>query len=207
MKVLPTADDFTNCALWAYSKAIGKIPLAGSAQDLAEDYRKPGKSTHSCVDSLIRWQCTKAAHNGFWLGLPGGPFAPVAIPADIAQSLYVQLRMVAAIAHLYEHNVHADHVRTCALVCLCGSRATDVLASVGIKVGQKLAYNAIKALPGKVLIEINKKVGMRLFTKFGEKGIINLGKFVPLFGGLFGATINGFGTHAVGKAAKMMLRN
>lgn len=205
MKILPTAEDFTNGALWAYSKAISKIPLVGSAKELAEDYQKAGRSVHSCVDRLIRWQCAKTAHNGFWLGLPGSILAGVTIPGDIVQSMYVQLRMVAAIAHLYGHDMHSDQVRTCALVCLCGSKATDVLAATGIKVGQKLALNAIKAVPGKVLIEINKKVGMRLFTKFGEKGIINLGKFIPIAGGVFSAAANGFGTIAVGKAAKMML--
>lgn len=206
MKAFPTAEDFTNGALWAYEKAIGKIPFVGSAQEMAEDYRKPGKSLHYCVDSLIRWQCAKAAHNGFWLGLPGPLLAPLAIPGDIAQSMYIQLRMVAAIAHLYGHDVQSDQVRTCALCCLCGSKATDVLAAAGIKIGQKIAFNAIKAVPGKVLIEINKKVGMRLFTKFGEKGIVNFGKFIPLFGGLCSATANGFGTHAVGKVAKILLQ-
>lgn len=206
MKALPTADEFTNGALWAYSKAIGKIPFVGSAKDLAEDYMKQGKSIDSCVDSLIRWQCTKAAHNGFWLGLPGPILATLTIPGDIMQSMYIQLRMVAAIAHLYGHDIHLDQVRTCALVCLCGSKATDVLAAAGIKIGQKLASNAIKAVPGKVLIEINKKVGMRLLTKFGEKGVINLGKFIPIFGGVFSGAANGFGTHAVGKAAKILLK-
>lgn len=204
--MLPTAEDFTNGALWAYSKAIGNIPLLSSAQEMAEDYRKPGKPIHECINSLIRWQTTKAAHNGFWLGLPGATLAPGTIPLDIAQSMYVQLRMVAAIAHLYGHDVKADQVRTCALICLCGSKATDVLASAGIKFGQKFAFNIIKAIPGKVLIEINKKVGMRLFTKFGEKGIINLGKTVPLVGGLFGAACNGFGTRAVGATAKAILK-
>lgn len=207
MKKSLTPEGLTNAASWAYSKAISKIPMLGSAEDLAEDYRKLGKPVHACVDSLIRWQCTKAAHNGFWLGLPGAAGAPLAIPADITQSMYIQLRMVAAIAHLYGHNVHSDHVRTCALVCLCGSKATDILASAGIKFGQRLAINAIKAVQGKVLIEINKKVGMRLFTKFGEKGIINLGKFVPLVGGVFSAGANGFGTHMVGKTAKLLLGN
>lgn len=205
MKALPSAEDFTELALWAYSKAIGKMPFVGSATDLADDYRISGKSVHLCVDNLIRWQCAKASHNGFWLGLPGSVSAPFTIPADIAQSMYIQLRMVAAIAHLYGHDIQSDQVRTCALICLCGSKATDVLAAAGIKIGQKVAINAIKKVPGKVLIEINKRVGMRLLTKFGEKGIINLGKLVPVIGGVFSATANGFGTHAVGKAAKKML--
>lgn len=206
MKALPTAEDFTNAALWAYSTAVDNIPILGSAKELAESYRKPGRSKDACVDNLIRWQSVKSAHNGFWLGIPGGFLAPATIPADITQSLYVQLRMVAAIAHLYGHDIKSDSVRTCALVCLCGSKATDVLASAGIKFGQKIAINAIKAIPGKLIAQINKMVGMRLLTKFGEKGIINLGKLVPFAGGVFSAAANGVGTHAVGATAKMLLR-
>lgn len=43
---------------------------------------------------------------------------------------------------------------------------------------------------------------MRLITKFGEKGIINLGKVVPVVGGIIGGGVNGFGTYAIGKTAK-----
>jgi len=36
-------------------------------------------------------------------------------------------------------------------------------------------------------VKINQKVGFRFLTKFGEKGLINLGKMVPVVG----AAING----------------
>jgi hypothetical protein len=35
-----------------------------------------------------------------------------------------------------------------------------------------------------ILKKINQKVGFRLVTKFGEKGIINLSKLIPVVGGL-----------------------
>jgi hypothetical protein len=40
------------------------------------------------------------------------------------------------------------------------------------------------------LIEINKKVGYRLLTKFGTKGSINLVSGIPLVGGGVGAGVN-----------------
>jgi hypothetical protein len=39
-----------------------------------------------------------------------------------------------------------------------------------------------------VITKINQKVGFRLLTKFGSKGVINLGKMVPLTGGIIGGT-------------------
>lgn len=56
-------------------------------------------------------------------------------------------------------------------------------------------------ISGKALIEINKKVGFKLLTKFGEKGIINLGKMLPLVGGLIGGTFESLATHSVGRIA------
>ncbi len=60
----------------------------------------------------------------------------------------------------------------------------------------------LRKLPGRVLIEINKKVGFRLITKFGERGVINLGKLVPLVGGPVGAAVNVATMRTVGTYAK-----
>ncbi|HEA1012053.1 TPA: EcsC family protein, partial [Escherichia coli] len=49
---------------------------------------------------------------------------------------------------------------------------------------------------------INKRVGFRLLTKFGEKGAINLGKMIPLVGGVIGGTFDGVSTNLVGNIAR-----
>ena len=53
-----------------------------------------------------------------------------------------------------------------------------------------MATSAIKKIPGKTLTKINQKVGFRFITKFGEKGIINLGKLVPGVGALIGGSMD-----------------
>ena len=40
----------------------------------------------------------------------------------------------------------------------------------------------VKKIPGKTITAINQKVGFRFVTKFGETGIVNLGKVVPVLG-------------------------
>lgn len=42
----------------------------------------------------------------------------------------------------------------------------------------------VKKIPGKTLTKINQKVGFRFLTKFGEKGLINIGKMIPVVGAL-----------------------
>lgn len=183
-------EQLTEFLINTYEKVTGPLPVVGSAMDLAESYRKPDKDVHSCVDSLIKWQCSKTATSGFISGLGGFLTLPVAIPADLAQSLYIQLRMVAAIGHLYDYDVHSDKVRTLCFASLCGGSAAEILSNAGIKIGQKIAHNLIKSISRETIIVINKKVGFRLLTKFGTTGVVNLGKCIPFFGGGVGAIMN-----------------
>jgi hypothetical protein len=71
-----------------------------------------------------------------------------------------------------------------------------------VEVGAKAALAGLRKLPGRVLIEINKKVGFRLLTKFGAKGSINLVKGVPLVGGGVGAGVNIVAINSIAKYSK-----
>ncbi|NCG69745.1 EcsC family protein, partial [Vibrio parahaemolyticus] len=73
---------------------------------------------------------------------------------------------------------------------------------IGIVVGRKLTENAIKSISGKTITKINQAVGFRLLTKFGEKGAINLGKAIPLVGGIVGATFDSVTTNTIGNMAR-----
>lgn len=187
---------------WAYEKSVNGVVGLDSAFELAESYMKGNDPRINQVNSLIRFQNTKAATSGFLSGLGGLITLPVALPANITSVLYVQIRMIAAIAHMGGHNIKDDRVKTLVYSCLVANSAKDVAKSVGITVGGKLATNAIKAIPGKTLIEINKRVGFRLLTKFGEKGVINLGKAIPLLGGLIGGSFDAYATNKVGNVAR-----
>ena len=45
---------------------------------------------------------------------------------------------------------------------------------------------------------VNSKVGFRFVTKFGEKGVVNLGKVVPVLGGVIGGTLDVASTKIIG---------
>ena len=73
------------------------------------------------------------------------------------------------------YDINSDQVQTLVYACLAGISIDQVLKQVGIQIGNKVAINMVKKIPGEVLIKINQRVGFRLFTKFGTKGLINLG--------------------------------
>ncbi|MUJ26364.1 EcsC family protein [Aliivibrio fischeri] len=187
---------------WSYDKAINGSVGLDSSIGLADSYKKSNNSLYEQVNSLIRWQNTKSATSGFVTGLGGIITLPVAIPTNIASVLFVQIRMIAAIAHMAGYDARDDQVKTMVYACLTGNAAKEILKEVGIELGSKLAVNAIKGISGKTLTAINQKVGFRLVTKFGEKGVINLGKAVPLLGGIIGGTFDSYTTNTVGNVAR-----
>jgi hypothetical protein len=187
---------------WSYEKAVGGLPGFDSAQELAESYLKKNQNPDDAINSLIRWQNAKAATSGFITGLGGAIVLPVSLPANITSVLYVQIRTIAAVAHIKGYDLNSDQVKTLVYSCLLGSAAFDTLKDVGIKVGTKLSEQAIKNMSRKIIIDINQKVGFRLVTKFGEKGVINLGKAIPILGGFIGGTFDAFTTHSIGKISK-----
>lgn len=186
---------------YAYDKAINGVPGLGTAYELAQEYMNNEEDVISNANSLIRWQIAKTSTSGFITGLGGLILMPIAIPANITSVLYVQIKMIAAIAHMGGHDIKCDKVKTFVYMCLAGNASIEILKGVGINLGQKLAINMIKKLSNDVIKEINNKVGIRLLTKFGEKGVINLGKVIPVIGGVIGGTIDGVSTNTIGDIA------
>jgi len=187
---------------WSYDIAVNGVSGLDSASEMAEDYMKNDDSSIVQANSLIRWQNTKAGTSGFLTGLGGIITMPIAIPANISSVMYVQIRMIASIAHMGGHDLNDDRVKSLVYACLTGNAAKEILKDIGIVVGTKITTSAIKSISGKTIVKINQKVGFRLLTKFGEKGAINLGKALPLVGGIIGATFDSVATNTIGNIAR-----
>ena len=127
---------------------------------------------------------------------------PVTLPVNLTSVLFIQIRMIAAIAYLGGYDLKDDRVKTLCFACLCGNGAREFLRNVGIEIGKKMAISALKRFPGRVFIEINKAVGFRLLTKFGERGVINVGKAIPGLGGIIGGGVDLVWTNAIGNQAR-----
>ena len=187
---------------WAYKQATEGIKGVDSAQVLAMEYLATDGDLRAQVNRLIRWQNSKAATTGFLTGLGGIIAMPVTIPANIAIVLFVQVRMIAAIAAMSGQDLKDDRIRTLVYACLAGDAAKEILRDVGIVIGTKMGTNLVAKISGKTLTVINQKVGFRLLTKFGEKGVINIGKAVPLLGGIIGGTVDAVATNIIGNVAR-----
>jgi len=191
---------------WITEKAINGVPPLSSAENLATEYLIDASyaSNAARVDSLINWETAKNFTSGFITGLGGLLTLPVAVPAALGASWVIQARMAGAIAQICGRDLTEDRVRTLVLLSLAGDSGKEVLKRAGITVTSKLTQKAIQRIPGRILIEINKRVGFRLLTKAGEKGIVNLMKVVPVVGGVVGGVFDAVTCRTVGYAAKRL---
>ena len=187
---------------WAYDKAINGVSGVDSAEEMASDYLQGEGTLRDKANSLIRWQNAKAGATGFITGLGGLLILPVALPANITTVLFVQIRMIAAIAKMGGYDLKNDRVKSLVYSCLVASSALDVAKQTGIAIGERVAMNAIKNMSGEIVKQINQKVGFRLFTKFGEKGIVNFGKAIPVVGGIIGGLFDTVSTNTIGNVAR-----
>src|SRR5438270_305039 len=85
---------------WAYGCAVQGVPGLDGAEELAATYAGRCATTDEAVATLIAWQSGKAGVAGFVTGCGGAIAMPIAMPAILLSTLYIQLRLVAAIAHL-----------------------------------------------------------------------------------------------------------
>ena len=191
---------------WVYDKALEGVAGWESAEEFAKNYTDAYPSREKAIDGLIAWQMSKAAVAGFVTGLGGILVLPVAIPANLASVLFIQLRMIAGIAHIRGYDLKSDQVRSLAFMCLAGSAATDVAKDVGINIGAKLTASAISKISGETLKKINQAVGFRLVTKAGTTGAVNLGRLIPFVGGLLSGAIDAVTTRTMGSTAKSVFR-
>lgn len=205
----PTAEDFTNLLDALYKKSLDGIPrVSPPIEEFANDYIEMHPDTKSAAKAMFNNQIAKCTTSGFLSGFGGVITLPVTIPANIGSVLYVQMRMIACAAHMGGYDLRSDQVQTFVYACLAGVSVNNVVKKFGTSFGQKLAMGGVKKIPGKVLTKINQRLGFRFVTKFGEKGLINLGKMIPVVGAAINGGFDFVETKAISaRAYKMFIEN
>lgn len=188
---------------WGYERALQPgVPVLESAHDLAVEYGATGGGRGEQVQALIRRQRINAASSGFLSGLGGLTTLPVTVPASISSLLYVQTRMVAAIAIMGGYDPRSENVRALVYACLCGKAANDIVSQIGIDIGTKVTTAAVQRLSYETIRQINHRVGFQLASMFSGGWAISLSKAVPVVGGMIGGTLDAVATNTVGAGAR-----
>ncbi|MGN6408760.1 MAG: EcsC family protein [Curtobacterium sp.] len=178
------------------------VRAEGTRREVAADERE---DIEKAIKRLIVESVEAAGVAGFVTGLGGLITLPVTIPANIAGGLVINARLAAAIAYLRGYDPTDPHVRTVVTMVAIGSSAQQVISAVGVKVGEKVAMQAIAKVPMSVIRQINKRVGFMLIAKYGTKrSVVTLAKAVPLVGGVVGGAVDGTMTGLIGRTSSQM---
>ncbi len=200
-----SAGSFVNVLL---DRAIqGAGPLS-SAETLSSEYLRDHsyRDDEARVAALIRRETRKNFTSGFLTGLGGVVTFPVSIPAALGASWLIQARMAAAIAKIYGHDLASEQVRTRILLSLAGDVAREAMKDLGLKVGDKLTQRAVDQIPGRALVEINKRIGARLAAKLGGQVVLRIPRAVPVLGGVVGGSLDAVVCRMVGRTANSLFR-
>ena len=204
-KKLLTQEDVMVLLEKLYEKSVDGIPkVSKPIAQLATEYLEKADSVQNAAKSFNKYQIAKCTTSGFLTSFGGVLMLPVMIPANVSSVLYVQMRMIACLAHMGGYDVNSDQVQTLVYACLAGVSVDQIVKRVAIEFGEKFGAALVDKIPGKVLTAINQKVGFRFLTKWGEKGIINIGKLVPVIGGVIGGGLDFAETRVIAKRAYKM---
>jgi len=188
---------------WAYDRAIEGLPGIDSADALAAACTAAGDDLPLRVERLIRQQIARAGTVGFVTGMTGATSLPVAVPANVAALLFVQIRLVVAIAVLGGHDPDDPRVRRLVYLCLTADATPERLTDAGIVVSRRLSREALAAVPGRMLATIDRRIARRLAVAGAGRETRPRGRRLqPLVGGLVSAASDALATHRVARAAR-----
>lgn len=195
-------------ATYLLDKGLAGAGPLSSAEDLASEYLidKGYSSDEARVDALVRRETRKNFTTGFVTGLGGIVTFPVTIPAALGASWLIQARMAGAIARIYGHDLANERVRTKILLSLAGDVAKDAMNDLGLKLGNKLTQRAVDQIPGRLLVEVNKRIGARLLANVGGRVLLKVPRAVPILGGVVGGSLDAVVCRMTGRSAKTLFR-
>jgi hypothetical protein len=181
----------------------GKGLLPGAKAAAVRQLQRHNGAVDEAIESLITFHVRLASAQGFVTNLGGIAALPVSVPANLTGVAVVEVRMVAAIAHLRGYDLADNRVRTALVMCLMG----------GEEVGRHIALGELPTSPMAVATapvfdpELDRMVAEKVVTDLagrvgGKTLALALTKRVPLLGGGIGAVVDALATQQIGTYAK-----
>jgi uncharacterized protein (DUF697 family) len=178
----------------------GRLPSAKSAA--ARHLQKQAGSADEAISSIIDHHVRLASAQGFVTNIGGLAMLPVAIPANITGVATVQVRMVAAIAHLRGYDLNDNRVRTALVMCLMGGEQVAEHIAEGTLPTSPLAVATAPIFDPELDRLVAEEVLTDLAARIGGKNVaLAIVKRVPLMGGGVSAVMDGIATYQIGRYA------
>jgi uncharacterized protein (DUF697 family) len=178
----------------------GRMP---SAKAVASRYlQRHGGEIDEAITSVIDHHIRLASAQGFVTNIGGLATLPVAIPANITGVAIVQVRMVAAIAHLRGYDLEDNRVRTALVMCLMGGEQVARHIAEGSLPSSPMAVATAPMFDADLDRQVADDVVTDLAARIGSKNVaLMIIKRLPLAGGGLSAIMDGLATYQIGRYA------
>ena len=178
----------------------GRMPSAKAVA--ARHLQRLGGSVDEAITSIIDHHIRLASAQGFVTNIGGVAALPVAIPANITGVAIVQVRMVAAIAHLRGYDLNDNRVRTALVMCLMGGEQVAKHIADGTLPTSPMAVATAPIFDPDLDRQVADDVVADLAARIGGKNLaLAIVKRLPLAGGGVSAVMDGFATYQIGRYA------
>ena len=182
----------------------GRLP--GAKTVAAKYLQRHGGSVDEAIDNLIEAHVRLASAQGFVTNLGGIAALAIAVPANLAGVAVLQVRMVAAIAHLRGYDVNDNRVRTALVMCLLGGEEIAKRIVEGKLPTSPMTVATAPVFDADLDRVVAEEVTGGLASRVGGRNMaLIVTKRVPLLGGGIGAVMDGYATRQIGKYAKSEL--
>ena len=186
-------------------QGVGPLPSAASMAQKQLDEQEG--DVDNAIGEIIENNTALAAGQGFLANLGGLVTAAATIPLNIAGLALLHVRMVAGIAHLRGYDLDDPRVRNAILLCALGEQTVKGLAKERKVPGPPMLIATAPAhdpeLDKLIAAEFTSALVSRVIGKRAAGTVI---RRVPLAGGVWGASADGYATWQVGKYAGRELR-
>lgn len=196
--LLQTAD-------WAWSRVLDGLPGWDTAEELAGPVPGDSESVEARIDELIRSQKRKAFATGMLGKLGEALPLSIPVPAGLAVSLFLRLRLVAAIARLRGYVPRDDRVKALCMACLCRVPVSEMLWKAGTGIGLEVTPVTLRHISPQVAEGLRREIGARLEARLGGKRLWGMGKALPLLGCLLRGVSDSLAMASVGAQARKTL--
>jgi uncharacterized protein (DUF697 family) len=178
----------------------GRMPSAKALA--ARHLQRQGGSVDEAITAIIDHHIRLASAQGFVTNIGGLAALPVAIPANITGVTIVQVRMVAAIAHLRGYDLNDHRVRTALVMCLMGGEQVAKHIAEGTLPTSPMTVATAPVFDPDLDRQVADEVVTDLAARIGGKNVaLAIVKRLPLMGGGVSAIMDGFATYQIGRYA------
>ncbi|OYN84128.1 EcsC family protein [Parenemella sanctibonifatiensis] len=179
---------------------IGGVGPLPSAKQAAGRHLQHHAGDHDrAVATLIAQHTSLAGAQGFVTNLGGFATAIVALPANVLGLALLQVRMVAAIAHVRGYDVDEPRVRTALLMCM--------MTNLSALQDEDIPRSALSVATAPVFdLALDRQVSDRVAGEMaagvgGKRLAVFASKRIPVVGGAVGLVADGWTTQRIGRTA------